>query len=245
VRFLRKFFAVSPAVTSFWRGKPATARVAPFVIFLALTYCQGQFGEASRYWFYLAKTIVGVWLIWEMRPFVTEMRWAVSWEAIAVGTGIFVLWVGVSGEWTTQNSLWVKLGVSHSPASPPTPWNPNEQFGNSSALAWLMIITRILGSTFVVPPLEEVFYRSFFYRYVARTDFLSVPLNQFLPLPFFATIAVFGFSHNEWLAGIFCGAAYQWLVLRKNRLGDAMTAHTITNFLLGVWIVWKHAWQFW
>ena len=56
---------------------------------------------------------------------------------------------------------------------------------------------------------------------------------------------MFGFSHNEWLAGILCGAAYQWLVLRKNRLGDAITAHAITNFLLGVWIVWRHAWHFW
>jgi len=34
-------------------------------------------------------------------------------------------------------------------------------------------------------------------------------------------------------------------VLRKNRLGDAMTAHAITNFLLGAWIVWRGAWHFW
>jgi CAAX prenyl protease-like protein len=72
-----------------------------------------------------------------------------------------------------------------------------------------------------------------------------VPLNQFLPLPFFATVAVFGISHNEWLAGILCGAAYQWLVLRKNRLGDATTAHAIPNFLLGVWGVTRGAWHFW
>ena len=224
---------------------PATARVVPFVIFLALTFCQGEFGAASAYWFYFAKTLIGAWLIWEMRLFVAEMRWAFSWEAIVVGIGIFVIWVGISGEWTTQHSLWVKLGVSRPPASPPNLWNPNGQFGNGSALAWLMIATRILGSTLVVPPLEEVFYRSFLYRCIARPDFQSMPLNQFLPLPFLATVAVFGFSHNEWLAGLLCGAAYQWLVLRKNRLGDAMTAHAITNFLLGVWIVWKHAWQFW
>jgi len=97
------------------------------------------------------------------------------------------------------------------------------------------------GSTLIVPPLEEVFYRSFLYRYIAKPDFLSVPLNQFLPLPFLATAAVFGFSHNEWLAGILCGAAYQGLVIRKNRLGDAMTAHAITNFLLGLWVVWRGA----
>ena len=97
----------------------------------------------------------------------------------------------------------------------------------------------------MVPPLEEVFYRSFLYRYIAQKDFLSVPLNRFLPVTFLVTAGMFGFAHNEWLAGILCGAAYQWLVLRKNRLGDAMTAHAITNFLLGIWIVWRGAWQFW
>ena len=29
------------------------------------------------------------WMIWEMRPFVTEMRWVLSWEAIAVGVGVW------------------------------------------------------------------------------------------------------------------------------------------------------------
>jgi uncharacterized protein len=235
VRFLKKIFA----------GSPATARVAPFLIFLALTFCQGKLGAASPYWLYLGKTLVGAWLVWEMWPFVLEMRWAFSWEAIMVGIGIFAVWIGISGEWTTQNSLWIKLGLTHLPAGPLKPWNPNEQFGENSPLAWLFILTRILGSTLVVPPLEEVFYRSFLYRYIAKPNFISMPLNRFFPWPFLATAAIFGFSHNEWLAGVLCGAAYQWLVIRKNRLGDAMTAHAITNFLLGVWVVWRGAWHFW
>lgn len=222
MRFLEKYFAASPIV----------ARVAPFLIFLALTVCQGEFGVASAYWFYFAKTIAGAWLILEMRPVVAEMRWALSWEAVVVGIGIFVIWVGL-------DPFYRHLGKFG------TPWNPNQQFGNDSPLAWLMIVTRILGSAFIVPPLEEVFYRSFLYRYIANQNFLSMPFNRFLPWPFLATAAVFGFSHNEWLAGILCGTAFQWLVIRKNRLGDAMTAHAITNFLLGVWIVWKHAWHFW
>ena len=245
MRPLKKFFSDSPAI----------ARVAPFLVFLALTACQGKFGAASAYWFYFAKTLAGVWLIWEMKPFVSEMRWAFSWEAVVVGVGVFAVWVGLDGHYPTTNGLFQNyifpflkktgLGWLCSNPAPEKLWNPNEQFGEGSALAWLMIVTRILGSTFAVPPLEEVFYRSFFYRYVANQNFLSVPLNKFLPFPFFATAVVFGFSHNEWLAGILCGAVFQWLVIRKNRLGDAMTAHAITNFLLGVWIVWKHAWHFW
>jgi uncharacterized protein len=243
--FLRKPFAASPALV----------RVAPFVIFLALTYGQGQFGEASRYWFYLAKTLVGAWLIWEMRPFVSEMRWAFSWEAVAVGIGVFVVWVGLDpfyphSEEVLQNYVYpllkkIGLGFLCSDSKLEKLWNPHEQFGAGSALAWLMIGVRIGGSTLVVPPLEEVFYRSFVYRYIAKPDFQSVPLNQFFWMPFLITAAIFGFAHNEWLAGILCGAAYQGLVLRKNRLGDAMTAHAITNLLLGLWVVWRGAWQFW
>ena len=233
---LRKLLSTSPVV----------ARVAPFVIFVLLTSAQGMFGASSIYWLYLAKTLVGIWLIFEMWPLVTEMRWAFSWEAVVVGIVVFAVWIGISGEWTTQNSLWVNLGISHAshpPGKSAVVWNPFNQFG--PALAWFFVAVRILGSALVVPPLEEVFYRSFLYRYIASQNFLSVPLNVFLPVPFLGAAAIFGMAHNEWLAAILCGVAYQWLVLRKNRLGDAMTAHAITNFLLGLWVVWQHAWNFW
>ena len=219
---LRRTFAASPVL----------ARVAPFILFLLLTFGQGRFGEASRDWFYLAKTVVGIWLILEMRPFVAEMRWALSWEAVAVGVGIFAVWAGL-------DPLYPKFLTGGAAG------NPGDRFGAGSALACFFIAVHVLGMTFVVPPLEETFYRSFLYRYLARPDFQVVPLNRFSWTPFLATAAVFGFSHNEWLAGILCGAAYQWLVLRKNRLGDAMTAHAITNLLLGLWVVWRGAWNFW
>src|SRR5258706_9091602 len=212
--FLRQPFARSPLL----------ARVVPFVIFLALTFCQGRFGAAPAYWFYFAKTFVGVWLIWEMRAFVTEMRWAVSWEAVGVGLGVFVIWVGLDPFYPH-----LMKGV--------VPWNPTAQFGEGSALAWMMIVARIAGSTLVVPHLEEGFYRSFLYRYLAKPDFTAVKLNQFLPLPFIATAVMFGLSHNEWLAGIFCGAADQWLGLPQKPAGGAVETHALTQFLLGAWVV--------
>lgn len=224
---------------------PAVLRVAPFILFVLLTSGQGKFGPESAYWFYLAKTVLGAAMILALRPLIAEMRWAFSWEAVVVGIGIFVAWVGISGDWTVQTTLWHKIGLASAPKEPALPWNPNVQLGDGSALAWLFIAVRILGSTFVVPPLEEVFYRSFLYRYLASQNFLSVPLNRFALVPFAITALVFGLAHNEWLAGILCGTAYQWLVLRKNRLGDAITAHAITNFLLGTWVIWRGAWNFW
>lgn len=213
-------------------GSALLARAVPFVVFVILTTCQGQFGEASRYWIYLAKTIVGAWMVWVVWPLVKEMRWAFSWEAVVVGVGVFAIWVGL-------NDFYPKLGKGG------TPWNPNVQFGEGASLAWFFIAVRILGSTIVVPPIEEAFYRSFLYRYIVKPDFQSVPMGVFHPLAFVVTAAIFGFAHYEWLAGILCAFAYQGLVIYKKRLGDAMTAHAITNLLLGIWVVWKGAWQFW
>jgi uncharacterized protein len=214
------------------RQSPIHARVAPFVIFAALSV-QGLFGEEGRYWLYIAKAFVGVWLVWQMRSLVSEMRWAWSWEAVTVGIAIFAIWVGLDGHYPRLSD-------------PGEGASPFKHFGAGAPLAWLYIVVHIACMTVVVPPLEEVFYRSFLYRAMVKMDFLAMPLNCFHGLSFVVTSAMFGISHpDRWLAGILCGLAYQWLVVRKNRLGDAMTAHAITNFLLGVYIVWKGAWSFW
>jgi len=176
---------------------------------------------------------------------VQEMRWKMSWEAVVAGLAVFVVWVGLDGIVPTQQEIWVKLGLSKAPSTPTRVWNPFAQFGNGTELGWFFVCVRVLGSALVVPALEEVFYRSFLYRWIARPDFASMPLGQFAWKPFIITAVLFGFAHNEWLAGTLCAATYQGLVCWKKRLGDAMTAHAITNFLLGVWVVWRGAWHFW
>lgn len=231
-----------------WIGpSPLWQRVTPFAVFLVLTSLQCSFGEESRYWLYLAKTLLGAAMLWVVWDAVTECRWAVSWEAVVMGVGVFALWVGLDGQYPPLGDLLAKVGIGKAsdPSNLPPPWNPFAQFGSGSALAWGFLIVRIAGSTLVVPPLEETFYRSFLYRYLANPKWEAIPLNRWNPMAFFVTCGVFGLVHNEWLAGILCGMAYQGLVLRKNRLGDAMTAHAITNFLLGIWVVTRSAWNFW
>src|SRR6185503_19806781 len=77
-------------------ASPLAARAVPFVVFAAFTVGRGKFGEASSYWVYFVKTFVGAWLIWLVRPLVPEMRWKFSWEALVVGVGVFVMWVGIA-----------------------------------------------------------------------------------------------------------------------------------------------------
>jgi CAAX prenyl protease-like protein len=182
------------------------------------------------------------------------MKWAFSWEAVAVGAGVFVVWVGLHDFYPSFDQLvqsyWCPLVKSVGlgtwcPRGGESDWNPHAQFGANSAPAWFIIATRVLGSSLVVPPLEEVFYRSFLYRWILRADIEAIPLCHFDWRPFVLGSVIFGFAHQQWLAGILCGFAYQGLVCWKKRLGDAITAHAITNFLLALWVISKNAWNFW
>lgn len=211
---------------------PWRPRVIPFVVFLLLTSCQGWFGDSSRYWFYLAKTITAAFLLWPTWKFVPEMRFAFSWLGVGTGILVFALWVGLDG-------FYPKMG------SPGVAWNPNDAFGQGTPAAWFFIAARLAGSTLLVPLLEEAFFRSFFYRTLIRGEFQSVPLATFQLFPFVAVSVVFGFEHYQWLPGILCGLAFQGLVCLKGRLGDAITAHAVANFLLGLWVIGRGAWNFW
>jgi uncharacterized protein len=214
------------------RTSPLFMRVIPFAIFAGLTMVQGRFGDAAQYWIYGLKTILGGLLLWLVHPHVKEVRWKISWEAVLVGVLVFLAWVGLDGHYPLL-------------ASREETFNPERTYGNGSLLACLFIAVRIFGSSLVVPPLEEVFYRSFLYRYVIKPDFLSIPLGRLDWRAFLLAGVVFGIGHYEWLPGILCAFAYQGLVCHKDRLGDAITAHAITNFLLALWVLARGAFYFW
>ena len=198
-RLARQMNSLRAKLTHF----PLLARVAPFIAFLVLTFGQSVGSDSGRYWLYLAKTILGGWMLWAVRPVVEEMRWKLSLSAVVVGVAMFAIWVGL-------DDLLVRLGLPNSYPKlnvSATPWNPFARFGEGSAAGWFFVVVRIAGSTWIVPPLEEVFFRSFLYRYVARADFRSVPLGLFAWKPFLIVSVIFGSEHREWLAGLFCGFA--------------------------------------
>ena len=58
-------------------------------------------------------------------------------------------------------------------------------------------------------------------------------------------VAFIGFEHGLWFAGIVAGLAYALLYRRSGNLWAAIIAHSITNLLLGCWVVYSGNWQFW
>ena len=233
-----------------WLAVPEIPRALPFLLFVVLGSLQGKLFDGSEYWIYAAKTLLVGGMLWVLRGYLAEMKWAFSWEALAIGTGIAMLWIGIDGLVPTLSELWDRstgliTGVKPKPSEPEPPWSPLVFFADNPALAWCFIALRVLGRSLVVPPLEEVFYRSFFYRSIAGARFNEVPLGWWHPTAFVVTSLVFGLAHpGQWLPAIICGAAYQLLVIRKRRLGDAMLAHATTNLLISAYAITTGQWQF-
>ena len=233
-----------------WLEMPEVPRALPFVLFLLVGSLAGKSFPGSEYWLYAAKTLGVGGLLWVWRRRIPEMRWAISVEAVVVGLVIAALWLGLDGKIPTLGELWdlgrkLATGKAPDPAKAAEAWNPIAYFKDQPLLAYAMLAVRVAGRSLVVPAMEEVFYRSFFYRMVIAPKFAEVPLGTRDAKAWIVTSIVFGACHPEhWVPGILCGAAYQWLVIRRGRLGDAMLAHAITNLAISTYAISMDRWEF-
>ena len=228
----------------FLMKNPALSRVLPFLIYLLflgvadlLVYLQSGGGQVATWdlrWLYPVKTVaVALVLLWFWKsyqelslPFqIPFLHWL---AAVLTGTFVFVLWINLDQGWLTLGSA--------------SGFNPGAEGGG---MDWSLVFMRLLGAILVVPLMEELFWRSFFMRWLDRMDFLSLePILVSLRSVMITSVA-FGFEHHLWLAGIMAGLAYGWLYKRFNNLWIPVAAHATTNGLLGIWVLSTGNWQFW
>lgn len=147
----------------------------------------------------------------------------------AVAFAVFFLWVHMDWSFGTQGTL---QGFN------PTLFEDGfARFG--------IIGFRLAGAVIVVPFMEEIFWRSFLIRYIIRSDFEKVPIGRFNWPSFLITTFLFGLEHNLFLAGMMAGIAYNLLIYRTKSLAHCILAHSITNLLLGLYVLRTEKWYFW
>jgi CAAX prenyl protease-like protein len=137
-------------------------------------------------------------------------------------------------------ALWIVLPAWPFPepaAHNPPPYAP-------SVCGWPLTVAKLVGSAFVIAPVEEVFFRSFLYRWLQRRDFLSVPASRFDLSAFLWTVLLFTLEHDRPIAAAITGVAYGLVYVRFG-LASAIAAHVTTNLLLALHVIHHNAWQFW
>lgn len=137
---------------------------------------------------------------------------------------------------------WIHLDVPYLAFEGSKGFDPRHADGRLN-LGWALV--RLAGAALVVPIMEELFWRSFVLRWIARPEFATLhPATAGLRGLAISSI-VFGLEHSLWFAGILAGLAYGALYMWRGKLWTPIVSHAVTNFLLGVWVLTTGNWQFW
>jgi len=225
------------------RAEPAVARCAPFAVFIAMlvlgTAIQAVAGaessaEAAQVVIVSRGAIVALVLAWYW-PSYTELHGpALSWStgqvaaAVLVGIAVFLAWITFDQDWAvmSRSSGFAPLNAAGSVDFP------------RAAL-------RLGGLALVVPVMEELFWRSFLLRWITRRDFMALAPRHAGPWAVAISTALFALEHERWFAGAAAGAAYTLLYMRTGNLWMPIVAHTVTNGVLGGWVLATGNWRFW
>jgi exosortase E/protease (VPEID-CTERM system) len=225
-----RFFAkVDPAGDRDAAENPAASYLAPLLSIVAVTmitaavtvgfdvYYPIRFLAAAGTLYYFRGAYAGMWRI----P---------SWQSIAVGTAIFVVWMALEPVHLHDGaSSPLAMGLAQMPAA----W----------AITWLAF--RVLGSVITVPIAEELAFRGFLIRRLVASNVTTVPPGRFTWASFLISSLLFGALHGRWLAGTLAGMAYALTYYRRGELVDAIAAHATTNALIAAFVLVTGSWSLW
>jgi uncharacterized protein len=217
-----------------WFERPLIPRVVPFALYI-LFLGVGQLASAfDTRWLYpvqvglVAVALAFFWRRYEELPgprTLAARHWVL---ASAVGVAVLLLWIRLDLPWLTVGD-------------PGKGFDPRD----AGRINVLLVVFRIAGAALVVPLMEELFWRSFVMRWIDGHDFLLLSPAAVTSRALLWSSVAFGFEHHLWFAGIIAGLAYGWLYRSTQNLWAPILAHSVTNGLLGAWVLYTGNWQFW
>jgi len=218
--------------------RPGLTRSLPFGLFIGLMILDPLLqpilptGFDER-WLYGVRvalvlgTLAAFWRSYTELKGITPARtsdWALS---VGLGVAVFVLWILLD----FQPLAFASDGG----------FDPRTGTGVHLGLA----AARLTGAVLIVPVMEELFWRSFIFRWLHRPSFLSVDPSTAGLRALLISSALFASEHRLWFAGLIAGLAYGWLYRRSRNLWVPILAHAVTNGLLGAYVLITGAWSFW
>lgn len=200
--------------------------VVPIGIYMAFLLLQTN---ANLLWMYPAKIVAVAAALIYFRNSYEELRPGFSLLAVIVGLVAIAIWIGI-------DSYYPKFGSA-------AVFDPMSITSVAQRNAFFAV--RVFGAVIVVPVMEELFWRAFLIRWLVKEDFKSVPIGTFTGLSFAVTVGMFGMEHYQWLAGLICGALYNWLYYKRKDVFACIIAHAVSNAALAAWVLYRGDWKFW
>lgn len=232
--------------------------VLPLIVYLIITSFYPQFAESyvdefdeldagivtPETWKYLLMVGVQVVLasaivLYFRKVYLEHFPFRVSPISVGVGVVGVVLWIGVCSLEIEPRLLGL-LGFDFSRPS----FNPNTI--EDSGVRMLFLGLRFSLLVMVGPIVEELFLRGWLVRWVENPAFETVSLKG---LSVGALLAASGYgvlTHpTEAIAAFLWFGLVTWLMNRTGSLWDCIVAHSVTNLLLGIYVLQTGAWHLW
>jgi len=192
------------------------------------------------FWLYPVPIVVASWIIYYYRKILRLILVYPSALSFLVGGLVFLIWIYIIPNDEIQN-----LHFFEQLQSAPI----------GVALMWL--ICRVMGAAIIVPIAEELAFRGFLLPFLgnlieecfSRTVILNLFFSKIKYLPpalaLIGTSIIFGIMHSYFLPGCIAGLLYGLIYCYKRKLIDAIVAHSITNSLLAIYVIYFGNWSYW
>lgn len=134
-----------------------------------------------------------------------DLRCSVDMAAVLAGAAVGVAWLATEPSAPADGALRTML----------------LQLGPVTLSLWLAL--RLAGSILFVPLAEELFFRGYL---LTRLNTGSQGMKLLAVL---LSSALFALLHDRWMAAFAAGVVFAMVMLRRNRLADAIIAHVVAN----------------
>ena len=161
---------------------------------------------------------------------------------IWVGIAIYVLWALPEALPYPAVKEWYQRWLVMMPGTLP---DYNASWCYAYSRHPVLAVIKLIGSAFVIAPIEEYFFRGFLMRWLTQKTWQTLPFGEVSRYAFWVTVAVFAFEHDRYVGGALAGMAYGALAVRTGSLRASIIAHVVTNFLLGLHVLFLDAYGFW
>lgn len=223
VSWLRKPTGAAPSPATVRSAPPpffedmSAAQIFPFLAFMATALLASTFSPVPELLYPLRVGVMAV-VLWLFLPVLRQLEWRADPLAIGAGALIGVAWLATA-EGGSDGSLAQAL---------------------AALPGWLLavwVVCRVLGTTLIVPVVEELFFRGYV---MGRIDSGGTAARV---LAVAVSAGLFAALHGRWIAAGLAGVVFALLVLRSKRLGDAILAHAVANGIIALWALARGDWS--
>ena len=185
------------------RHDPIAAHILPFAVFMLSALFVSAFANQPALAYPLRALAMAGALVF-FWPILRAIAWRLDPIAIGIGVAIGLMWILIPVE----------------EAAP-----PYGELAGVLLIGWF--VARGIGTIVLVPIIEELFFRDYLER---KLRFGSGLLWKLVAATVIA--GLFALLHDRWIEAMVASYAFSYVMARRDKIADAITAHAVANALV-------------